>query len=196
MNKRIIYFITLSIVFVTACGEQEDVSETKPFISKTRIVDGSYPKIDQQAKEIMDKLQICTLNDTVLSIPPCTSDYFRIFQYQTDKSWKDGFIVEMIPGLYGAPFHQIVIIENYLGKYRIVNRYLGALLELRSSENGHDDLLIAYEDPEIGTVAIRHEWQENKYDVVDVEEINNHYIKPEYKDSINNIFLPAFAGGY
>ena len=102
----------------------------------------------------------------------------------------------MVPGLYGSPVHQLVLVENYLGKYRIVNQYLGYLIEMRSTISGYNDLLIGYTDPDIGIVAIRHEWQGSKYDVVDVEEINHHFVKPEFKDSINAIFLPAFAGGH
>lgn len=193
-------FITVvlcSLLVLASCnGSKEGGIEESTFISKTIFVDTTYPPIDPLALDIMEKLQLCTLNDTVVTMPPCSSDYFRVFKYRTDKAWKDGFIVEMIPGLYGSPVHQVIIIENYFGKYRIVNQYLGALLELRTKENGYDDLLIAYTDPDIGVVAIRHEWQEQKYDVVDVEEINNHYIKPELKDSINAIFLPAFAAGH
>lgn len=196
MNKKVFFLYVITGVLFASCSNQQPEHSAPTFISETRLVDSTYPPIDESALAIMDKLQICTLSDTVLSLPPCSAEYFRVFQYKTGKTWKDGFIVEMIPGLYGSPVHQVVIIENYFGKYRIVNQYLGALLELRSNENGIDDLLIGYHDPDIGVVAIRHEWKENKYDVVDVEEINNHYVKPELKDSINNLFLPAFAAGH
>ena len=102
----------------------------------------------------------------------------------------------MVPGLFGAPVHQVVVIENVFGKYKIVNQYLGYLLEMRTTKSGYNDLLIAYDDPEIGVVAIKHVWSVDKYDLADVEEINDHYIKPELKDSINNILLPAFTAGH
>lgn len=195
-NVRNLIFICCGIVVLHSCNGANDDQAESIFISKTTLIDTTYPPIDQVALDIMEKLQLCTLNDTVVTMPPCSSDYFRVFQYRTDKTWSDGFIVEMIPGLYGSPVHQVIIIENYFGKYRIVNQYLGALLEIRTKENGYSDLLIAYTDPDIGVVAIRHEWQEQKYDVVDVEEINNHYVKAEMKDSVNAIFLPAFAAGH
>lgn len=190
------YLAILSLVFVACKGDKEEGAVIEPFISKTIVVDTTYPPIDEVALDVMDKLQICTLTDTILTLPPCSSELFRVFQYRPDKEWKDGFIVEMVPGLYGSPVHQVVVIENYFGKYRIVNQYLGHLLEMRTTIDGYNDLLIAYVDPDIGVVAIRHEWQGEKYDIVDVEEINNHYVKPEMKDSINAIFLPAFAGGH
>ena len=198
--KRLNYLLLLSLLpaLFFACGnDQAEVEvEIDPFISVTTIIDSTYPELDPTAIDVMDKLQICTTLDTVLTLPPCLAEIYRVFQYRPGKEFKDGFIVEMVPGLYGSPVHQIVIIENYFGKYRIVNQYLGFLIEMRTTPEGYSDLLIGYTDPDIGVVGIRHEWQGEKYDVVDVEEINNHYVKPEMKDSINSIFLPAFAGGH
>ena len=194
--KQISVFI-VALIIVACGGETEtETIEEAPFVSITTIVDSTYPALDPTAIDIMSKLQICTNLDTVLTMPPCVAEIYRIFQYRPDKEIKDGFIVEMVPGLYGSPVHQIVIIENYFGKYRIVNQYLGYLIEMRTTPEGYNDLLIGYSDPDIGIVGIRHEWQGEKYDVVDVEEINNHFVKPEMKDSINAIFLPAFAGGH
>lgn len=191
--------VFLAVLIVSSCsgdsGAQNDENEVQ-FHSVTTIIDTIYPPLDSIAAGIMAKLQICTLTDTVLTIPPCDARFFRVFQYRPDKTFSDAFIVEMIPGLYGSPVHQIVIVENYFGKFRIVNQYLGKLIEMRTTVEGYNDLLIGYTDPDIGLVAIRHEWQGNKYDIVDVEEINNHYVKAEFKDSINAIFLPAFAGGH
>lgn len=185
--------------FLLACGSDkgnEQFAETDAFVSTRTLVDTTYPEIDMQALEIMEKLQICTLLDTLRTVPPCSAELFRVFQYRPDKDWKDGFIVEMVAGLYGSPVRQVVIIDNYFGKYRIINQYLGELIEMRTTPEGYNDLLIGYADPDIGLVSIRHEWQGQEYDVVDVEEINNHFVKPEMKDSINAIFLPAFAGGH
>lgn len=192
------FSVFIIALFLFSCGNdgENDEVEIDPFISVTTIIDSTYPELDPTAVDIMSKLQICTVLDTVLTMPPCSAEIYRVFQYRSDKDYKDGFIVEMVPGLYGSPVHQIVIIENYFGKYRIVNQYLGYLIEMRSTPEGYHDLLIGYTDPDLGIVAIRHEWQGEKYDVVDVEEINHHYVKPEMKDSINSIFLPAFAGGH
>lgn len=199
--KKLIPFVLVSVValFWLSCDNAEDPMTEDPedvFLSKTIVIDTTYPVIDPVATNIMEKLQICAVTDSILNLPPCSAELFRVFQYRPDKEWKDGFIVEMMPGVYGSPIHQIVIVENYFGKYRIVNKYLGYLIEMRTRKEGYNDLLIGYVDPDIGVVAIRHEWQGQKYDVVDVEEINDHYVKPELKDSINAVFLPAFSAGY
>lgn len=198
-QSLIVLFIGAVMVGLVACGGDKattQIDEQDQFKSVVTIIDTTYPPLDETVKNVLDKLQICTLTDTVLTLPPCEATFFRVFQYRPDKMFSDGFIVEMIPGLFGSPVHQIVIIENYFGKYRIVNQYLGNLIEMRTTAEGYNDLLIGYSDPDIGLVAIRHEWQGQQYDVVDVEEINNHFVKPEFKDSINAIFLPAFAGGH
>jgi len=177
-------------------GEDVVIEADEVFISEKIVVDESYPEIDDFVVTVMDQLEICTISDTVLSRPPCSNEYFRVFDYRPNKDWKSGFIIEMIPGLYGAPVHQIVVVAERQGEYKIVNQYLGHLIEMRTKFSGYNDLLIGYTDPDIGVVAIKHVWDGTAYDLVDVEEINNHFVKPEMKDSINNIFLPAFNAGH
>ena len=177
-------------------SENEILDEEANFESEIYLVTDAYPALEVETIPIMERLEICTTLDTVLHLPPCSNEFFRIFDYRPNKEWKTGFIVEMIPGLYNSPVHQIVIVEDYFGKYKIVNRYLGHLLETRTRLSGYNDLLIGYTDPDIGVVAIRHEWVGGKYEPIDVEEINNHLVKPEMKDSINNIFIPAFSAGF
>lgn len=196
--KKIVMFLGFTVLFLACSDKNENGTKgnESDFKSTTFIIDDTYPQIDSMALDIIDKLQICTLLDTVLTLPPCSAEYFRVFQYRENTEYKEGFIVEMVPGLFGSPVHQLVIIENYFGKYRIVNQYMGFLIEMRTTENGYNDLLIGYTDPDIGIIAIKHGWKGDKYDLMDVEEINNHFIKPAMKDSINAIFLPSFAGGH
>lgn len=193
-NKKFLFFATL-IFILSSCDGNKD-SESELFYSDTTIISGAYPKLDDEVILIMEQLEMCTTSDTVLTIPPCTNEFFRIFKYRPSKLLTEGFIVEMIPGLFGAPVHQIVIVENYLGKYQIINQYFGHLLEMRTTPSGFNDLLIGYTDPDIGVVGIKHVWQGTKYDIVDVEEIDGHLVKAEFKDSINAIFLPAFSAGH
>lgn len=194
------FFFQCVFVLLISCNGSDDAGElTLPsdeFKSVVTIVDTLYPTIDKECAEIMERMEMCTLTDTILTLPPCSSDYFRIFDYRSTKDWSAGFIVEMIPGLFGTPVHQLVIIEEHMGKYRIVNQYLGHMIELRTTVTGYSDLLVGYFDPDVGLIAIRHEWRDGKYEPVDVEEINNHFVKPEMKDSVNNIFLPAFSAGH
>ncbi|MCB9223512.1 MAG: hypothetical protein R2780_04905 [Crocinitomicaceae bacterium] len=189
-------FLAFILIILTACSGSSNGTDREDFVSETTYITDAYPPLNEECIKIMEQLQICTLSDTVLDIPPCTNKFFRVFDYRPNKEWEEGFIVEMIPGLYGSPVHQIVVIRQHLGKYLIVNQYLGKLMEIRTSFIGYSDLLIGYDDPDIGLVAIKHVWQGDKYEPVDVEEINNHFVKPEMKDSVNAIFLPAFNAGH
>lgn len=195
-NSKFIVVFLSSILIISCTETQDEAEQINEFESKTTIVTDAYPTLEEEVIPIMENLQICTLSDTDTLMPPCSNEYFRIFDYRPDHDWSEGFIVEMIPGLYNAPVHQIVIIKPNLGKYQIVNQYLGHLIELRTTYSGFSDLLIGYDDPDLGVVAIRHEWQGAKYEPVDVEEINHHFVKEEMKDSINAIFLPAFNAGH
>lgn len=188
-------FLISPLFILASCGGGDD-SLSDEFYSDTTIISGLYPTLSEEIVPIMEQLEMCTTSDTVLALPPCTHEFFRIFNYRPGKKLTDGFIVEMIPGLFGAPVHQIVIVENYMGKYQIINQYFGHLLEMRTTPSGFNDLLIGYTDPDIGVVGIKHIWQGTKYDIVDVEEIDGHRVKTEFKDSINNVFLPAFSAGH
>jgi hypothetical protein len=184
----------LNLFVCVSCGGDTDAEAV--FDSDTTIIFDSYPILVEEVVPIMEQLKMCTTSDTVTSLPPCSNEFFQVFKYRPDRAWSDGFIVEMIPGLFNSPVHQVVIVEGYFGKYKIINQYFGHLLEMRTTPSGYNNLLIGYDDPDIGVVGIRHEWQGQHYDVMDVEEIDGHLVLPQYKDSINNIFLPAFAAGH
>ena len=198
MSSRFLFSFSALLLFSCA-GEKntdEKKAEEKPFQQEVILIDDSRPELDAFAVSVLEKMKICSAIDTVITLPPCEADYFRLFQYQHGRGFKSGFIVEMIPGMFGTPVHQLVIIKEMEGQFGIVNQYLGRLIEMRTTETGFNDLLIGYLDPDVGLVTIRHEWQGQKYDPVDVEEINNHFVKPEMKDSVNAIFLSAFSAGY
>ncbi len=184
----------VSLSLLSCSGGQSD--DEAVFSSDTILILDTYPKLEAECIPIMEQLQMCTTSDTVKTLPPCSNEFFQVFKYRPDRVWTDGFIVEMIPGLFGSPVHQVVIVEGYFGKYQIINQYFGHLLEMRTSPSGCNDLLIGYDDPDIGVVGLKHEWKGQKYDVVDVEEIDGHLVLPQFKDSINAIFLPAFAAGH
>jgi len=116
INRRNLFLISPIFLFVTCSGNGDSMSDE--FYSDTIIISGAYPKLSDEIVPIIEQLEMCTTSDTVLSLPPCTNEFFRIFNYRPTKKLTDGFIVEMIPGLFGAPVHQIVIIENYMGKYQ------------------------------------------------------------------------------
>ena len=151
--------LLLSIVLpgvLTSCGAGT-AEEEAVFHSDTTFILDTYPKLEEEVIPIMEQLEMCTTSDTSTQLPPCSNKFFQVFKYRPDRPWTDGFIVEMIPGLFNAPVHQVVIVEGYFGKYKIINQYFGHLLEMRTTPSGYNNLLIGYDDPDIGVVAIRHE---------------------------------------
>ena len=101
---RNLLYLSGLFLLCTSCGsEQTKSSDRDEFVSETTFVTDAYPPLDEKCMKIMDELQICTLTDTILDRPPCSNKFFRVFDYRPNKEWEEGFIVEMVPGLYGSP---------------------------------------------------------------------------------------------
>ena len=194
--NRIFILISGFLLFLSC--ESTSTEEIKAvFPSDTIMIDNSYPELNnQEVINVMEGLQVCSQLDTVKTLPPCSNEFFRIFKLGPDIDWADGFLLEMRAGLFGTPVKQLLVIQKAFNKYQIVNQYLGFLIEERTTKTGYNDLLMGYDDPDIGVVAIKHVWVDSKYQPVEVEEINGYFIKPEAKDSINHLFIDNFNAGY
>ena len=188
----------LAGVMLNACtSDNTGNSFEELFPSDTVLVENNYPPLtDSSVLVAIQSLNICSLSDTNTVLEPCDYTKFRVFPLGQKIPAAEGFLLEMKEGLYQAPVKQVLIIEKAFNKYKIINRYFGFLIEFRTSKTGHNDLLIGYKDPEMGVIAIRHEWQGKKYEPVHVEEINGYFIKSALQDSINNLFLSGFNAGY
>ena len=194
--KRILFVFLLGLLISCESNSTDEV-EVIMYPSDTLVIDETYPEIDNETVlNIMESLQVCTLSDTVVTLPPCSNEFFRVFPIGPDKELESGFLLEMRAGLFGTPVKQLLVVEKSFNKYQIINQYLGFLVEERTTESGYNDLLMGYDDPEIGIVAIKHVWDGEKYQPTEVEEINGYYVKPELKDSINHLFIDNFNAGY
>jgi hypothetical protein len=76
--KKLIPFVLVSVValFWLSCDNAEDPMTEDPedvFLSKTIVIDTTYPVIDPVATNIMEKLQICAVTDSILNLPPCSA---------------------------------------------------------------------------------------------------------------------------
>jgi hypothetical protein len=190
--------LSFSILFlISSCNNSSVEDEKELFPSDTTVVTDVYPEINStDVINVMESLKVCTTVDSITNLPPCNNQFFRIFNLGPNIEKSEGFILEMRAGLFNTPVKQLLIIQKGFNKYQIVNQYLGFLVELRTTESGYNDLLIGYEDPDIGIVAIKHIWSDKHYEPVDVEEINGYFVKQELKDSINDIFLNSFSAGF
>ncbi len=195
-----INFISLiALIFFFSCRgtDTPEIDEASAIPTDTVLVENDYPPLtDPIVLEVMESLQICSLQDTNTILPDCDASNFRVFPLGPDIKSEKGFILEMKEGVFNSPVKQVMVIQKSFNKYKIVNRYLGFLIEYRTLNTEYNHLLIGYKDIEMGLIAIRHEWHKENYQPVDVEEINGYYIKEEYKDSINDLFLENFNAGY
>ena len=187
------------ILLLYSCQSEPDKLQIEPvvFVSDTTYISpNAAPELSAEVVSIMEQMDMCAQLDTSNRLAPCTNQYFRVFRYRPDRPLKEGFIVEMSPQLSPYRLPQLVIVHLSENRMVVTNQYLGDLLEMRTTPEGYNDLLIRYEDKEAGLVTIRHEWQGSRYDVVDVEEINNRFVRPEFKDTVNKSLLPFFSAGY
>ena len=190
-------FPLIVLILIVSCKSNTTKDNKNIFKSDTLVIDNTYPELKaEEVLQVMEQLQVCTRTDTIHNLPPCTNKYFRIFKFNPGFKWDKGFLLEMRAGLFNTPVKQLLVVQKTFNKYKIVNQYLGFLIEQRTTESGYNDLLMGYEDPEIGIVAIKHVWQGTKYEPVDVEEINGYYVKNSLKDSINHLFIDNFNAGH
>lgn len=191
------FSIICLILLIVGCENKPSNQNSVEFPSDTLIIGNDYPEINSAlVLKVMEDLEFCTSNDTITSLPPCTNKYFRIFNVAPNVDLEDAFLLEIRAGLFNSPVKQLIVIQKGFNTYKIINQYFGFLIEQRTTESGYDDLLMGYQDKEIGIVAIKHTWDGKRYSPVDVEEINGYYVKTELKDSINHLFIDNFYAGH
>ncbi len=197
--KQFVYLI--AIFSIVACGgaEKEKIEEPTGFKSESILVDDTeFPFQHDSIPAILEKVKLCKLFDSIspdTTVPPCDYRLFRYFSNHNDPV-SEGFVVEIKPNVWSKWYLIVVISKNKDGLYYKSNAFHGQLLELRTTEKSPYDLIIRYVNVEVSTVAILHKWNKTKYDPVDVLEINDHYVKADKKDSLNNAYLKNFVWGY
>ena len=213
MKKIVIALLCLTII---SCHNREEESpkeqarekETKivnhSFKSERILFDNKFPTItDSSYLDILHELNLCELSrDTAFyrGKPFCTTNLFRFFKYNQSRSLKENLLIDTrAAALPNATTKVLIVAAKTKNGYKALNFYHGKLVEMRTTSTGYNDLVIKYRDPRVGQfITIRHEW-DNKigaYLAKDVEEIQDHFVKPEYKDSLNKHYLTEFAWGY
>jgi hypothetical protein len=193
------------LVLISSCNSEtskQPQNVEKPFVADTIFLDDHFgPFQDTLIPKVLRKLKICDVYvDTVEKwVLPCNPDLFRAFKLNNNATWEDGFMVDVKPGVIPGTTTRRFFVLRYDGqKYRIINDYMGSLLEMRTTKSGYNDLVLRYLDSRVGSVTILHRWNDSHgaYLPVEVLEINNHFVKPEAVDSLNNVYLKEFVWGY
>jgi hypothetical protein len=197
---RSVLFLTIGI-FLFSCGEGEKKEPERKFVSESILIDNAeIPYQYDSIPLILEKVGLCStvldsLKPDSLKRPPCDYKLFRYFA-NNPEPFKRGFLVEVKPRIW-SPYYLVVnIAVNQDGDFYKSNAFHGQLIELRTTPSGNYDMIIRYIDTEVGTVAVLHKWNKTKYDPVEVVEINDRYVKPEKKDSLNEVYLKNFVWGY
>ncbi len=199
--KLFLCFIGICSLSLFFSCKNEPKEKENEFSPEKILIPLSYPPFeDSVIGSILQEVGLClNSSDTAkadsLQVPPCRHDWFRVFRNRKDRPWADGFVVEVKEGIYSHTPRVLHLIRTE-GKYRVTNDYRGELLEMRTTPEGNYDLIIRYPEPEIGTVAILHEWKVNHYEPVTVIEINDHFVKEEKMDSLNRLYIDHFAWGF
>jgi hypothetical protein len=194
------FFYLLFIFSIVSCSSERDkADETSGFKSESILVDDTeFPFQHDSIPAILERVKLCKIMDSVTqdtTVPPCDHRLFRYFANHNEPV-KEGFVVEIKPKVWSKWYLIVVIAKNVDGEYYKSNALHGQLLELRTTEKGPYDLIMRYVDVEVGTIAILHKWNKTKYDPIEVVEINDHYVKEDKKDSLNNVYLKNFVWGY
>ncbi len=199
VSKRLVFYFVTVVLFFSCREAKKEKAELKKFVSEKIMVDDQViPYQYDSIAKIIENVGLCKIPDSTDSdtaLPPCDYRLLRYFA-TSNEPYKNGFLLEIKPRVWSNFFLVVNIALNSSGDFYKSNAFHGQLLELRTTEKGPYDLVIRYIDAEVGTVAILHKWNKTKYDPVEVLEINDRFIKPEKKDSLNNVYLKDFVWGY
>ena len=214
MKKILIGLLSLAIISCHNREENEAIESDSPnkdiekvdysFKSQSILFDNKFPVLtDSSFLDILHELNLCELSrDTAFyrGKPFCTSNLFRFFKYNQSRSLKDNLLIDTRAAtLPNTTTKVLIVAAKTKSEYKVINFYHGKLVEMRTTTSGYNDLVIKYRDPRVGQfITIRHEWDKKigAYMAKDVEEIQDHFVKPEYKDSLNKHYLTEFAWGY
>lgn len=191
------------LVLCWSCGSdteksKTDENDTATYKVESILVDDTEFEFQQDSIAlILEKVGLCKTIDSLVtdSMPPCDYKLFRYFANQQEPV-QNGFLVEIKPKVWSPFFLVVNIAKNQQGDYYKSNAYHGQLLEMRTTKDGPYELIIRYIDADVGTIAVLHKWNKTKYDPVEVLEINDHFVKPDKKDSLNDVYLKNFVWGF
>ena len=208
MRSFRIYIICLSTILVNVSCDNKSDQVQIPFseaehnnIIDTVFIDNYFPEFPSPIiPEILEDLGLCSTDKNIVDSGKsyCSSELFRVFPLTKEENYEMGFILDTRTGVLDENASKaIMVFVNINNRLVMQNLYKGKLLELRRT-NGVSNLLMNYRVPELGHISVLHKWntETKNYIPVNVEEINNHFIKEEYKDSVNYYFLNDFQWGY
>lgn len=190
----------MGMVIFHSCSDEVKTPEPTPvasnFKTDTFFINNSYPEFPEGFSNVIEQLGFCSDSDS--SRPNCSHHLFRVFALGPEIPLQEGFMLEARAGVLSDGVSKALAVMVFDGEqYQMKNFLKGKLLETRTTKEGHFDILMKYRAEGINTVSIRHEWNSDKSEFfpLEVEEINEHFVREEYKDSLKMRYINNFTWG-
>lgn len=200
MKKLLLYTALVILATTVSCkndtvdldSEKKETKEHKDadadlgYIS-TDFKDGFAFKTNEE-KELLAEVKLCDLAQADLenkSVPACDPKFFRLFKVSDKIPLKDAFLVLVKSEVHDFPIRRVFVFTRENNQLIQSNRFMGNLISLRESTTGFQDLVIRFRDKEGYYYNCSYAWKDNKYQFVQVEQIDDANIKPKFQEEMN-----------
>ena len=195
---RFVFLFLVSVIIFSSCSSDNESTQNKDgFIADTLQMDPIfYPFEDETIPVFLEEARLCrnipkdSLGDKInMFDPPCMGNFYKVFKFNDSEEYEDAFGVVIARRVHDFPLRRTVLFVKEKGKYIMMNRFVGDIVETRSTKNGYKDLLIRHRDIEAGSFAIKYVYQDGKYQPEIAEEINDALILKSKVDSLSPIII-------
>lgn len=196
MKLQIVFCCVLFLLF--SCNSSESEESTKDdFVADTIAVPIEFsPYSDANIPDILAEANICanipkdSLGDTInMFNPPCMANFFNVFKVNESRELNQVFGVRIASGVHDFPIRRTILMVKEGKAWVVMNRFVGDLVEMRTSKSGYHDLLIRHPDMEAGSFAVKYVYDDGKYKPHLAEEVNDALIKKELVDSLTPVII-------
>jgi hypothetical protein len=120
--------------------------------------------------------------------PSCTPNYFRVFPLKKGLDIAQGCMVLLKAGVNGFPVRRFVVYEKEGAEMVQANGFIGYPIEFRPQAKTYDDVVIRFFERYEGQKYFYNclfTWNQNRYQFVCCEQINDANIKPEKQKQVS-----------
>lgn len=139
---------------------------------------------------LLAELKICETDQTKpfrIEHPPCEPRFYKLFKYNYNMDWKEGFALEIRAGVENFPLRRFIIFKRINGKLTKLNGFVANLVEIQTQPSGFNDLLLLFRDTEAGSFVVKYTWKKENYTFMSLEAVDGYAVKPALKDSLSRV---------
>ncbi|MEZ4936410.1 MAG: hypothetical protein R2799_02320 [Crocinitomicaceae bacterium] len=195
-------YLLILIVLTSCTSESSAVKNEETFVPDTILIPIQFqPFQDSRIPSILEEAGLCkdipkdSLRDSInMFDPPCMANFYRVFKFNDAKDLEDIFGVTIASRVHDFPIRRTILMVKENKKWVLMNRFVGDLVEMRTSQSGYNDLIIRHPDIEAGSFAVRYVYKEGKYLPEVAEEVDDKLIRKELVDSLSPIIISRIKG--